>query len=76
MDPNSLANQLAIAGVTGTYGGNRTLAGQALDANTEQERNRLAAAIAAAYAQGTDKYTLPASVTNLLDRIFNAGTTV
>lgn len=66
----ALANRYTEAGLTGLYNGQNTLARQQLDAEKQNALNTLAAGIMASYAQGTDQFTLPSSVTSLLDRIF------
>lgn len=61
----ALQKALQEANLTGTYNGKDTLAAQ-------QFKNQLAAAIMAAYAEGTDKFTLPTSVTSRLNTLFTS----
>lgn len=69
-----LANQYTLAGLTGVYNGQDTLAKQTLDAQTQQYINGLAAQIMASYAEGTDTFTLPQSVITLLNSLFTPAT--
>ncbi len=70
-----LANAYTLAGLTGTYNGQDTLAKQTLDAQTQQYINGLAAQIMSSYAEGTDTFTLPQSVITLLNSLFTPKTT-
>lgn len=64
------SNQYNEAQLTGNYNGQQTLAAQQLALQKQQYIDQLAAAIMAAYAEGTDKFTLPSSVTSRLNTLF------
>ena len=70
----AIANKYTEAGLTGQYNGQSTLDAQQLDASKQAAINQLAANIMSSYAQGTDQFTLPSSVTDLINRIFKNAT--